>query len=110
MELTNVAGRHYDRFVLQKSCTDMELDHATVIEIGDIHDAGSGGGGGDRMRKVSYVNSLSARQMESLTALCDTFLPSVDPPGLAGDDDSTAEFFRTSASMAGTPELVSVTY
>ncbi|KAK4771066.1 hypothetical protein SAY87_031598 [Trapa incisa] len=103
MELADVAGR----FVLQKSFADMEHEHASVIGMGDVSHAGSGEGGrGDRMRKVSYANTLSARQMESLTAFCDTFLPSVDPPGLDGDDESVADFYRTSASMAGTPELV----
>ncbi|XP_028793641.1 long-chain-alcohol oxidase FAO4A-like [Neltuma alba] len=46
------------------------------------------------------TNSLSRRQMASLTALCDTLLPSAAAFG----DDSAATLYRTSASMAGTPE------
>lgn len=109
MELITDAAGRLSGFAVQKNRTEVEPDHVTVIEIGDMDEAGSGGGGGgDRMRRVNYVNSLSAREMESLTALCDTFLPSVDPPGPGCDDESVAEYYRTSASMAGTPELVSV--
>ncbi|XP_052209805.1 long-chain-alcohol oxidase FAO4A-like [Diospyros lotus] len=57
----------------------------------------------------SHRSSLSSSQMEVLAALCDTFLPSVDLP--SGDDDGTtpdavATFYRTSSSMAGTPQEV----
>ena len=60
----------------------------------------------DRERQV-YINSLSSRQMESLTALCDTFLP---PIKASNDtiDESLSTFFRTSASMAGTPQYVRI--
>ncbi|XP_010054021.2 long-chain-alcohol oxidase FAO4A [Eucalyptus grandis] len=89
-------------------------DHYNVaIELGDDEKlVGSVGGGGER-RRVSYVNSLSPRQMDTLTALCDTFLPSIAHPhhpsytdsGGDGDcDEEVAKFYRTSASMAGTPE------
>ncbi|PKI57268.1 hypothetical protein CRG98_022365, partial [Punica granatum] len=108
-----MAGEDAKFMVAPKGCTELELDCETVIEIGDIDNissqfgSGRGGGGDHRMRRVNYVNSLSARQMESLTALCDTFLPSVEPPAsVSSDDESMAEFYRTSASMAGTPELV----
>lgn len=50
------------------------------------------------------VNTLSARQMESLTAICDALLPSIDLP--TEGDDTIREFFGLSASMAGTPEMV----
>ncbi|XP_010275157.1 PREDICTED: long-chain-alcohol oxidase FAO4A-like [Nelumbo nucifera] len=55
-----------------------------------------------------YVNSLSPRQMEVLTAFSDTLLPSVFPDiNCSGQlEDSLFKFYRTSASMAGTPELV----
>ncbi|CAA0838834.1 Long-chain-alcohol oxidase FAO4A [Striga hermonthica] len=62
--------------------------------------------------KVTKV-PFSAGQMEALTALCDTLLPSVD---ISGDDlrrqdlhaplDDVIRFYQTSASMAGTPQLV----
>ncbi|CAM8891292.1 unnamed protein product [Rhodiola kirilowii] len=42
--------------------------------------------------------------MESLVAICDTFLPPVEVHD--GADEATAEFFRTSASMAGTPQMI----
>ncbi|KAH0455690.1 hypothetical protein IEQ34_015722 [Dendrobium chrysotoxum] len=57
-----------------------------------------------------HQNSLSKRQMESLVALCDTLLPSVDPPPRDSDDsrdvDGVATFYRTSASMAGIAERI----
>ncbi|KAK2987692.1 hypothetical protein RJ640_015034 [Escallonia rubra] len=56
-------------------------------------------------RQLAYLSSLSSRQMESLTALCDTFLPSVSTPNDGRHiDNSVVKFFRTSASTAGTPE------
>lgn len=78
------------------------LKDQTVIELGDVNqpDAAS-----SRVQRKCYVNSLSSREMESLTALCDTLLPSVEASDLAADP-SVAEFYRTSASMAGTPDLV----
>ncbi|XP_010676697.2 long-chain-alcohol oxidase FAO4A [Beta vulgaris subsp. vulgaris] len=51
----------------------------------------------------TYTNILSAREMDSLTALCDTILPAVDPPENTADE-SLVRFYKTSASMAGTPE------
>ncbi|KAA8528004.1 hypothetical protein F0562_035127 [Nyssa sinensis] len=53
-----------------------------------------------------YPNSLSSRQMESLTALCDTFLQPINVSCTDTIDDSVATFFRTSASMAGTPQRI----
>lgn len=55
--------------------------------------------------KFPYANKLSAREMESLTAMCDTFLPSMEISG-AGEESLKA-FYATSASMTGTPESVS---
>ncbi|KAL2517329.1 Long-chain-alcohol oxidase FAO4A [Abeliophyllum distichum] len=52
--------------------------------------------------------SFSAGQMEALTALCDTLLPSIDVSQLPVDDLSAVKFYQTSASMAGTPNPVSV--
>ncbi|KAF8033450.1 hypothetical protein BT93_D2150 [Corymbia citriodora subsp. variegata] len=93
-------------------------DHDTVaIELGHdeklVGSVGGEGGGGRERRRVSYVNSLSPRQMDALTALCDTFLPSIAPPrhpldAASGSDsdgnEDVAKFYETSASMAGTPE------
>ncbi|CAA6669490.1 unnamed protein product [Spirodela intermedia] len=42
--------------------------------------------------------------MESLIAICDALLPSIDLP--AADNDSIRKFFGLSASLAGTPEMV----
>nr|POF22955.1 long-chain-alcohol oxidase fao4a [Quercus suber] len=53
--------------------------------------------------KGERVNSLSSWEMDSLIALCDTFLPSIDVSNLT-TDDSVVKFYTTSASMAGTPE------
>lgn len=53
--------------------------------------------------KQTYTNKLSGREMDSLTALCDTILPCVDPPETT-TDESIIRFYKTSASMAGTPE------
>ncbi|KAI3439742.1 Long-chain-alcohol oxidase [Psidium guajava] len=83
--------------------------HTVAIELG--HDeklVGSGGGGGER-RGVGYANSLSPRQMDTLTALCDTFLPSIAQPrhpsgGGGNGEEEVAKFYQTSASMAGTPD------
>lgn len=55
-----------------------------------------------------YVNSLSSQEMESLSALCDTFLPAVDVKTAAATDKDIADFFRASASATGTPERVSM--
>ncbi|KAL3498075.1 hypothetical protein ACH5RR_040807 [Cinchona calisaya] len=56
--------------------------------------------------KKPYTSSLSSRQMESLTALCDTYLPSIDANFHEKNDEAKAKFYRTSASMAGTPQLL----
>ncbi|KAL0386644.1 UNVERIFIED_CONTAM: Long-chain-alcohol oxidase FAO4A, partial [Sesamum latifolium] len=49
----------------------------------------------------------SSSQMEALTALCDTLLPSLDVSSV-DDDDSLIQFYQTSASMAATPHALSV--
>ena len=59
--------------------------------------------------KGERVNSLSSWEMDSLIALCDTFLPSIDASNLTSDD-SVVKFYTTSASMAGTPERVRLYY
>ncbi|XP_044468905.1 long-chain-alcohol oxidase FAO4A-like [Mangifera indica] len=61
----------------------------TVIELGNME-----------KEAQFYVNSLSSREMDSLTAICDTFLPSIT---VSAANDDVATFFQASASMAGTP-------
>ncbi|OAY85436.1 Long-chain-alcohol oxidase FAO4A [Ananas comosus] len=56
-------------------------------------------------RSTTLPNLLSEREMDSLTAICDTLLPSVDVSHATDDEDLIA-FYRTSASMAGTPHHV----
>lgn len=51
-------------------------------------------------------NSLSSREMESLVALCDTFLPSIDILNDRVADDSLVKLYQTSASMIGIPHQV----
>jgi len=80
-------------------------DH-TVVELGSIDTHRLLLSGGEREKKQQpLTNSLSSRQMKSLSALCDTILPSVDH-FLHSSDESVNRFYRISASMAGTPELV----
>ncbi|XP_057448821.1 long-chain-alcohol oxidase FAO4A-like [Lotus japonicus] len=80
-------------------------DH-TVIELGSIDTQRLLLNGGEMKEKYQTpTNSLSSRQMKSLTALCDTILPSLDD-FVDVSDDSVANFYRISASMAGTPERV----
>ncbi|KAM7493690.1 hypothetical protein LguiB_028299 [Lonicera macranthoides] len=56
-------------------------------------------------KQREYLSKLSFREMESLTSLCDTFLPSIHcSSNEVIDNGSVAEFFATSASMAGTPQ------
>jgi long-chain-alcohol oxidase len=86
----------------------------TVIELGSfdtqrllLEGGGGGGGGGIREKQKLPKNTLSLRQMKSLTALTDTILPSInDFVPVSPDDESAATFYRISASMAGTPERV----
>lgn len=54
------------------------------------------------------TNSLSPRQMKTLTSLCDAILPAINDVVFPLDPsfDPLATFFRTSASMAGTNQRV----
>ncbi|XP_078163907.1 long-chain-alcohol oxidase FAO4A-like [Carex rostrata] len=47
---------------------------------------------------------LTAREMESMTSICDTFVPSIDAPSEC--NISVQTFFQTAASMVGTPEIL----
>ncbi|OIW09594.1 hypothetical protein TanjilG_28193 [Lupinus angustifolius] len=49
--------------------------------------------------------SLSQREMKCLVAICDTLLPSIKDHSVVVDE-SVANFYQTSASMAGTPQLL----
>jgi long-chain-alcohol oxidase len=77
--------------------TVIEVDMQGLLEAGDHRRQGQ--------PPYNYVNSLSSWEMETLTALCDTFLPPVDVSDVT-TDEAIVKFFSTSASMAGTPERV----
>ncbi|XP_022976709.1 long-chain-alcohol oxidase FAO4A [Cucurbita maxima] len=75
--------------------------HQCVIELNGCADSLHDGGPAGISQHANSNYSLSAAEMESLAALCETFLPSV-----AATDGSASEFFETSASAAGTSERV----
>ncbi|KAK6946564.1 Glucose-methanol-choline oxidoreductase, N-terminal [Dillenia turbinata] len=82
----------------------------TIIELGTIdpHTKLLNAGSSVGQRRV-YRNKLSPRKMESLTAICDTFLPSISNPTFTTHHHhhhSVSAFYRTSASMSATPELL----
>lgn len=55
--------------------------------------------------------TLSFSQMDSLSAICDTFLPSIDANSLHYEknmDDNVIKFLHTSASMNRTPQHVRI--
>ncbi|XP_034702017.1 long-chain-alcohol oxidase FAO4A [Vitis riparia] len=78
-----------------------EQEH-TLIELGVVEARQELLNGGGRQL---YLNKLSSREMESLIAISDTFLPSVEAPHNAAHA-YVDKFYRTSASMAGTPHIV----
>jgi hypothetical protein len=94
-----------------KAPNGKEDDHHTVVELGniDMQELLEAGDYQTQTQPYYYVNSLSSWEMDTLTALCDTFLPSVDVSGVTADE-SVVKFFSTSASMAGTPERVRTPY
>lgn len=83
-------------------------EHETVIELGNIDTEILLFESKEIKQKQKTVrNTLSPRQMKSVTALADTILPSINDFDLSiADDGAAATFYRVSASMAGTPELV----
>uniref|UniRef100_A0A6N2K581 long-chain-alcohol oxidase n=1 Tax=Salix viminalis TaxID=40686 RepID=A0A6N2K581_SALVM len=91
---------------------EQQEEGSMVIDLGSI-DAQRLFVGGENKQSL-YVNSLSSREMESLTAICDTLFPSVYGSNMmaaaaAADDgytNSISSFYRSSASMAGTPQRV----
>lgn len=86
-------------------------DDKTVIQLGNI-DTHRLLLTGERERhhhlRTLPANSLSSRQMKTLTALCDAILPAINDVVFPLDPslDPLATFFRTSASMAGTDQRV----
>ncbi|XP_042478622.1 long-chain-alcohol oxidase FAO4A-like [Macadamia integrifolia] len=74
------------------------------------------------LNRIPHVKLLSSRQMESLSFICETFLPSINLSGngngngngngkgnvVNDDDGSIHTYYKTSASMAGTHEHVEV--
>ncbi|XP_058777602.1 long-chain-alcohol oxidase FAO4A-like [Vicia villosa] len=80
----------------------------TVIELGNIDTEILLFESGEIKQKQKKVtNTLSLRQMKSLTALADTILPSVNDFDFPmNNDGAAAAFYHVSASMAGTPDLL----
>lgn len=66
--------------------------------------------GRDNKHSYNYARSLSSREMESLIALCDTLIPSIDISKDGVVDDSLDKLYHTSASMIGTPNQVSILF
>lgn len=80
-----------------------------VIELGNIDKDHSLHQLWGEEKQCLYTNFLTSREMESLTSLCDTFLPSSsDLHVSAADDKDVLAFFRSSASTTGTPERVCI--
>lgn len=78
----------------------------TVVELGHTSLLQDGAGEDRQKEQKPLTNTLSPRQMKSLVALCDTILPSIDNIITGSEDESVAKFYRTSASMAETPDHV----
>ncbi|CAK8537283.1 unnamed protein product [Lathyrus sativus] len=88
----------------RESFSGNEARVRTVVELGGFYTESS-----EKQEKKTFRNSLSARQMKSLVALCDTLLPSInDRNVVASSDESVNKFYRTSASMVGTHEHLGV--
>lgn len=88
-------------------CRDIKIN--IVVGSGSSSCVEERGVGGKREKEnniMVYENSFSRRQMESLMAISDTFLPSIDVSRLTADE-SLVKFYATSASMAATPQRVS---
>ncbi|KAK7360519.1 hypothetical protein VNO77_02521 [Canavalia gladiata] len=83
----------------------------TVVELSSVdkHTTSLLQDGEEREKEQKPLkNSLSPRQMKSLVALCDTILPSIKDNISGSSDESVANFYQTSASMAGTPEHLGI--
>lgn len=77
---------------LQETCIDLEAPPNPCSESV----------GGERHHPPARC--LTAREMDSLTAISDTLLPSIDLAD--AQNESVRAFYLTSASMKGTPEIV----
>ncbi|XP_039135432.1 long-chain-alcohol oxidase FAO4A-like [Dioscorea cayenensis subsp. rotundata] len=51
-------------------------------------------------------NKLFKKEQESLAALCDALLPSMDLSNSNTKEEAVSEFYTTSASMTGTPDMI----
>ncbi|KAG4938968.1 hypothetical protein JHK84_045168 [Glycine max] len=95
--------------VVELGSVDYTHTTTTCLLLDDDDDVGEER---EKEQKKPLTNSLSPRQMKSLVALCDTLLPSINnnSNNVCGsdDDESVANFYKTSASMAGTPEHLGI--
>ncbi|CAA6675571.1 unnamed protein product [Spirodela intermedia] len=57
-------------------------------------------------REAASSMQLTSKQLESLAACCDAFIPSAEVPGGIASDEDLARFYGTSASMATIPEHI----
>lgn len=87
-----------------KSCLEKDTTSAAKLDVetGDLRQRDE--------TKPFYANSLTPREMESLVAICDTFISSIDGSGVGHVGDCVAGYFSASASQTGTPDRVSVVY
>ncbi|XP_010439724.1 PREDICTED: long-chain-alcohol oxidase FAO4A-like isoform X3 [Camelina sativa] len=86
-----------------KSCLEKDpMSEAKLdVEVGSLRQRN------DQTKPFCANSSLTQREMESLVAICDTLIPSIDGSGVGHvDDDSVAEYFSASASQTGTPDRV----
>ncbi|CAH2078542.1 unnamed protein product [Thlaspi arvense] len=82
-----------------KSCLHKESTKAKLdVEFGSLRQEDD--------TKPLYANSLTAREMESLAAICDTLIPSIDGSEVGHLDDGVAAYYSASACQTGTPDRV----
>ncbi|CAJ2636013.1 unnamed protein product [Trifolium pratense] len=111
MENNNIESNSNNRMNEAKVHTVVELGgletKSTESLLCDVDDFEESEKQQQQQKQLPLKNSLSPRQMKSLVALCDTLLPSIiDNNVVASSDEYVNNFYRTSASMAGTPERV----
>ena len=86
-----------------KTCLHKDSTEATFdVEFGGLRQ--------EDETKTVYANSMTAREMESLVAICDTLIPSLDASEVGHLDDGVAGYYSASASHTGTPDRVSVSF
>ncbi|WZY68931.1 hypothetical protein YC2023_001171 [Brassica napus] len=82
-----------------KTCLHKDSTEATFdVEFGGLRQ--------EDETKTVYANSMTAREMESLVAICDTLIPSRDASEVGHLDDGVAGYYSASASHTGTPDRV----